>query len=45
LGQAGNPLHPDGLVTFFAGLKAAGFPAAEIDRMSQTNPALALGLN
>src|ERR1017187_7530806 len=29
LGQAGNPLHPDGLVAFFAGLKAAGLQAAE----------------
>ena len=45
LGQAGNPLHPDGLVAFFAGLKAAGLQAAEIDRMSKTNPAKALGLN
>ena len=32
LGQAGNPLHPDGLAAFFAGLKSAGLPAAEIDR-------------
>jgi hypothetical protein len=45
LGQAGNPLHPDGLVAFFAGLKAAGLQAAEIDRMSKDNPAKALGLN
>ena len=45
LGQAGNPLHPDGLVAFFAGLKSAGLAAAEIDRMSQTNPAKALGLD
>jgi hypothetical protein len=45
LGQAGNPLHPDGLVTFFAGLKSAGFQQAEIDRMSKDNPAKALGLN
>jgi hypothetical protein len=45
LGQAGNPLHPDGLVAFFAGLKSAGLTAAEIDAMSQTNPAKALGLN
>ena len=34
-----------GLVAFFAGLKAAGLQAAEIDRMSKTNPAKALGLN
>jgi hypothetical protein len=45
LGQAGNPLHPDGLIAFFAGLKSAGIPAADVDRMSKTNPAKALGLN
>jgi predicted metal-dependent phosphotriesterase family hydrolase len=45
LGQVGNPLHPDGLATFFAGLKSAGFQSAEIDRMSKDNPAKALGLN
>lgn len=45
LGQAGNPLHPDGLAAFFAGLKSAGFSAAEIDRMSKANPAKALGLD
>jgi hypothetical protein len=45
LGQVGNPLHPDGLVAFFAGLKSVGLPPAEIDQMSQTNPAKALGLN
>jgi hypothetical protein len=44
LGQAGNPLHPDGLETFFAALKSAGFAPAEIARMSQGNPAAALGL-
>jgi hypothetical protein len=44
LGQAGNPLHPDGLIAFFAGLKKAGFTQAEIDRMSKTNPASALGM-
>jgi hypothetical protein len=45
LGQAGNPLHPDGLAAFFAGLKSAGFAAAEIDAMAKTNPAKALGLD
>src|ERR1035438_2799671 len=45
LGQVGNPLHPDGLVAFFAGLKSVGLSPAEIDQMSQTNPAKALGLN
>jgi hypothetical protein len=44
LGQAGNPLHPDGLLAFFAGLKAHGFTDAEIAMMSRTNPARALGL-
>jgi microsomal dipeptidase-like Zn-dependent dipeptidase len=44
LGQADNPLHPDGLEAFFAGLRQAGFSRAEIDRMSKTNPAAALGM-
>ena len=44
LGQAGNPLHPDGLLAFFAALRARGFSQAEIARMSQENPARALGL-
>ncbi len=44
LGQAGNPLHPDGLVAFFAALKENGLTQAEIDLMSKTNPARALGL-
>ena len=44
LGQAVNPVHPDGLIAFFAGLKKAGFTQAEIDQMSRTNPARALGM-
>ncbi|MGH9720649.1 MAG: DUF6282 family protein [Bryobacteraceae bacterium] len=44
LGQAGNPLHPDGLEAFFKGLRGEGFTAAEVDRMSKTNPARLLGL-
>jgi hypothetical protein len=44
MGQPGNPLHPDALVAFFAGLKAQGFTQAEIDRMSKENPAQLLGL-
>ncbi len=44
LGQAGNPLHPDGLVAFFAGLRKEGISQADIDLMSKTNPARALGL-
>ncbi len=44
LGQPANPLHPDGLAAFFAGLMREGIPAADIATMSKTNPARALGL-
>ncbi|HWB85127.1 MAG TPA: DUF6282 family protein [Bryobacteraceae bacterium] len=44
LGQANFPLHPDGLVTFFKELRAHGITQAQIDLMSKTNPARALGL-
>lgn len=44
MGQPGNPLHPDALVTFFKGLRDQGFSQAEIDQMSKTNPARLLGL-
>ena len=44
LGQAGNPLHPDGLMAFFAGLRGEGFSVAEIETMSKRNPAELLGL-
>jgi hypothetical protein len=44
LGQVGNPLHPDGLALFFAALRKEGISQADIDRMSKTNPAHALGL-
>jgi hypothetical protein len=44
LGQAANPLHPDGLAAFFDLLSREGFSAAEIGLMSKTNPARALGL-
>jgi microsomal dipeptidase-like Zn-dependent dipeptidase len=44
LGQAGNPLHPDGLEAFFRGLRDHGFTVTEIDRMAKTNPAKLLGL-
>src|SRR5207302_2684329 len=44
LGQAANPLHPDGLAAFFAGLKKQGFSDEEIGRMSKVNPARLLGL-
>ena len=44
LGQVGNPFHPDGLVLFFGALRKEGISQAEIDLMSKTNPAKALGL-
>jgi hypothetical protein len=44
MGQVGNPLHPDGLTAFFAGLLKEGIPQKDIDLMSKTNPATALGL-
>jgi hypothetical protein len=44
MGQPGNPLHPDGLAAFFAGLKGQGFTQKEIDRMSKENPARLIGL-
>ncbi len=44
LGQANNPLHPDGWVAYMAGLLKEGISQADIDLMSKTNPAHALGL-
>lgn len=44
LGQPGNPLHPDGLALFFDALRKEGISQADIDVMSKTNPARALGL-
>jgi len=44
LGQAGNPLHPDGLMAFFTGLRSQGFSVAEIETMSKRNPSKLLGL-
>jgi hypothetical protein len=44
LGQAGNVLHPDGLLAFFDALRKQGFSQMEIDLMTKTNPARALGL-
>jgi hypothetical protein len=45
LGQAGNPLHPDGLEAFFSALRKAGISQAEIDLMAKSNPAKVLGLD
>src|SRR5437899_2470713 len=44
LGQAGNPLHPDGLLAFFQGLREQRFSVQEIERMVKKNPAVLLGL-
>jgi hypothetical protein len=45
LGQAGNPLHIDGLVDFIARLAKRGFSVSDIDLMARSNPARALGLS
>jgi hypothetical protein len=44
MGQPANPLHPDGLVALFDGLKKEGITQAEINRMAKDNPARLLGL-
>jgi hypothetical protein len=44
LGQAGNPLHPDGLQSFMKGLAALGFTEAELDVMMRKVPARLVGL-
>jgi len=44
LGQAANPLHPDGLLMFYQYLKNQGFSENEIDQMAKVNPAKLLGL-
>jgi hypothetical protein len=44
LGQPANPLHPDGLLALYRGLKAHGITEAEIVQMSKTNPARLLEL-
>ena len=44
LGQPGRPLHPDGLAQFFLALRKERISQADVDLMSKTNPARALGL-
>jgi uncharacterized protein DUF6282 len=44
LGQAANPVHTEGLIAYFAGLEKAGISRADIELMSRTTPARALGL-
>jgi hypothetical protein len=45
LGQAGNPLHPDGLAEYIRAMRKLGFTQAEIDLMFKRNPAAALGVD
>jgi len=44
LGQAGNPLPPDGLAQFLELLRNSGLSASDIDKMAKENPARILGL-
>ena len=44
LGQAGNPMPPDGFGAFLAALRARGFSTTEVDRMAKQNPTTLLGL-
>jgi hypothetical protein len=44
LGQAGNPIHPDGLEEIFKLLRKEGLSAKDIGRISAQNPATILGL-
>jgi hypothetical protein len=43
-GQAGNPLHPDGMEQYFKLLRDNGVPVSAIERMAKANPARLLGL-
>ena len=45
LGQVVNPVHPDGLLSFFRALQQEGFEDYEIQRMAKDNPADLLGLD
>ena len=44
LGQAGNPLHPDGLLAYFKALREQRISVQEIETMAKKNPAALLGL-
>jgi len=44
LGQATNPPHPEGLLSFFQAMQKEGLRDGEIDRMTRRNPAVLLGL-
>lgn len=44
LGQANNPLHPDGLLAMYQDMVSQGIAVADVDRMAKVNPAKLLGL-
>jgi Family of unknown function (DUF6282) len=44
LGQAANPVHTEGLIAYYAAMEKAGLTHADIELMSRTNPAKAIGL-
>ena len=44
LGQANNPLHPDGLLALYQYFVQQGLTVAQIDQMAKVNPAKVLGL-
>jgi hypothetical protein len=44
LGQRGNPIPTEGFAAFLAAMRARGFTAQQVDRMSKENPARLLGL-
>jgi hypothetical protein len=45
LGQAANPPHPEGLISFITAMQEEGIRHAEIERMTKLNPAVLLGLD
>jgi hypothetical protein len=45
LGQAGNPLHPDGVRQILEGLAKAGLGAEQLRQITAVNPARLLGLS
>ena len=45
LGQAGNPLHAEGMRAYIGAMREAGISEAEIDVLARRNPARLLGLD
>ncbi len=45
LGQAGNPLHPEGWRAYISAMREAGVSTDDIDTMAKRNPARLLGLD